>query len=417
MKFRERIKDSSFWTVFLLIYCSQDALLFGTNANRMFFMIKNAFMVALFIYLVRKPTLNLGYASKNAGVTLVGLVAMSMLSAMFNADLTFKYVYEILLFFIAYNISRVITFSKFREQFVYSIYYLSLLSVAVYFISLLAYPLIEVLPTLKNESGFLYYSFGGLVNISERPMYGIIRNASLFREPGMYAIFLIMGLIFLFNTDSISAKQKNIIFAVLSVAVFTTLSTAGYIGLVLLLLYLIIGKNKQIAVSSKLILLVILVAGYYFLISNESLVSSVFDKMSGNNASADSRLGAIYNNIEMWQRNIVSMLFGNGYNFVENNIDVIAMKNGYVASDNTNTFFKMLSVHGIFYFISALSLLYMSCRRLTSNHFSLYVFILFCVILSNEDLIFNQVLYIIFFYGVTADARYEKTSVRRVSAV
>lgn len=416
MKFQERIKDSSFWIVFLLIYFSQDALVFGTNANRLFFLIKNIFMVAFLIYILRKPTLNSGYSSKNAGVTLVGLVAMSMLSAMFNADLTLKYFYEILLFFIAYNVTRVITFAKFKEQFVYSIYYLSLLSVAVYFISLFAYPILEVLPALKNESGFLYYSLGGLVNISERPMYGIIRNASLFREPGMYAIFLIMGLIFLFNTDTIGAKQKNIIFAVLSVAVFTTLSTAGYIGLIILLVYLIIGKNKQIATSSKLVLLLIAAAGFYFLISNESIVSSVFDKMSGNNASADSRFGAIYNNIEMWQRSLVSMLFGNGYNFVESNIDAIAMRNGYVAGDNTNTFFKMLSVHGIFYFITVLSLLYMSCRRITSNRLSLFVFILFCVMLSNEDLIFDQILYIILFYGLTARERYEVNSANRLSA-
>ena len=416
MNFRERIKDSSFWIVFLLMYCSQDALLFGTNANRMFFLIKNIFMVAFFIYIVRKPTQNPMYSGKNAGVTLVGLVVLSMLSAMFNADLTLKYFYEILLLFIAYNVTRVISFSKFREQCVYSIYYLSLLSVAAYFVSLFAYPLIEVLPTLKNESGFLYYSLGGLVNISERPTYGIIRNASLFREPGVYAIFLIISLIFLFNTDSISAKKKNIIFTVLSVAVFSTLSTAGYIGLVLLLLYLIIGKNKQITISSKLVLLVISIAGFYFLISNESLVSSVFNKMSGNNASADSRFGAIYNNIEMWLRSVVSMLFGNGYNFVESNIGAIAKRNGYVASDNTNTFFKMLSVHGIFYFISVLSLLYMSCRRLTSNRLSLYIFILICVMLSNEDLIFDQILYIILFYGLTIRERYEGDNARRLSA-
>lgn len=417
MRFKERIKDSSFWIVFLLIYCSQDALVFGTNANRMFFLIKNIFLVTFFIYIVRKPTQNPGYSSKNASMTLIGLVVMSMLSAMFNVDLTLKYFYEILLFFIAYNVTRVISFSKFREQYVYSIYYLSLLSVVAYFVSLFAYPLIEVLPTLKNESGFMYYSLGGLVNISERPTYGIIRNASLFREPGMYAIFLIISLIFLFNTDSISSKKKNIIFTVLSIAVFTTLSTAGYIGLVLVLLYLVIGKNKQITFSSKLVLLIISLAGFYFLISNESLASSVFNKMSGNNASADSRFGAIYNNIEMWQRSVVSMLFGNGYYFVESNIDVVAMRNGYVAGDNTNTFFKMLSVHGFFYFIFVLTLLYMSCRRLVTNWLSLYVFILICVMLSNEDLIFNQVLYIILFYGLTTRERNEGDSTRRLSAV
>lgn len=40
----DRFKDGSFWLVFLLIYCSQDALLFGTNANKIFFLIKISFL-------------------------------------------------------------------------------------------------------------------------------------------------------------------------------------------------------------------------------------------------------------------------------------------------------------------------------------------------------------------------------------
>ncbi len=417
MKFRERIKDSSFWIVFLLIYCSQDTLLFGTNANRVCFLIKNIFMVAFFIYIVRRPTLNPEYSSKNVRVTLVGLVAMSMLSATFNADLTLKYFYEILLFFIAYNVTRVITYAKFREQFVYSVFYLSILSVACYFISLLAYSIIQVLPSFSNVVGLKFHSMGGLVNISEMPLYGIIRNYSLFREPGVYAIFLIIGLLFLYNIDAIESRQKTVIFIIFAVAIITTFSTAGYIGLFLWLIYFVFGTNKKIGTGSKLIILLLFAAGAYFVISNEHIVLSIFDKMTGNNVSSDSRFGAISNNIDLWQRSVVSMLFGNGYQYVENSIEAVAQANGYLAGHNTNTFLKMLSVHGIFYFISTLSLLYMSCRRLTSNRFAMYVFILFCVMFSNEDLIFNQVLYIILFYGLTTNTRYEKTSIRRIGTV
>lgn len=416
MKFRERIKDGSFWIVFLLIYFSQDTLLFGTNSNRTMFLLKNIVLVLLCLYVANKPRLNQYLNMKNYIIVLFGLMAMSLLSALFNADVTFKYCYEILLFVLAYNVTRVISFVKFREQFVYSIYYLSLLSVTVYFISLFAYPIIELLPSFNNVASLKFHSLLGFVNVSEIPMYGLMRNYSLFREPGVYSIFLIISLLFLFNTSTIDPKKKNRIFLVLFIAILTTLSTAGIIGIVLFLIYLLLGRYKQMG-SATIFLIGMLVAGLYYLFSNEVVSSFVFNKLSGENTSADSRFGSIINNIDLWLRNTVSILFGNGYQFVENGIEAVAQDNGYVAGHNTNTFFKMLSVHGIFYFISALSLLYMSCRRLTSNHFSLYVFILFCVMLSNEDLIFNQVLYIIFFYGVTVDARYEKTSVRRVSAV
>ncbi len=416
MKFRERIGDSSFWVVFLLIYFSQDTLLFGTNANHTMFLLKNIVLVLLCLYLSNKSTQNQCVYKNSSKIVLIGLITMSLLSAIFNVDVTLKYFYEILLFVIAYNYTRVVGFTKFREQFVYFIFYLSVLSVAVYFISLLAYPVIELLPSFNNVANVKFYSLFGLVNVSEIPMFGLIRNYSLFREPGVYAIFLIIGLIFLFNTNTIDHKQKNIIYVVLLIACFTTLSTAGYIGLGLFFLYLIICNNKQITGSFKLVLLISFIVAFYFLLSDEILISSVFGKLSGSESS-DSRFGAIYNNIDLWQRNIVSILFGNGYEFVENNVEVVAQANGYSASHNTNTFFKMLSVHGIFYFISALLLLYKSCRRLTSNHYSLYVFILFCVMFSNEDLIFDQIVYVILFYGLLVNEKYEETSVRRVGAV
>jgi len=416
MKFRERIKDGSFWIVFLLIYFSQDTLLSGTNSNRTMFLLKNIVLVLLCLYVANKPRLNQCLNKKNSSIVLIGLMAMSLLSALFNADVTFKYCYEILLFVIAYNVTRVVGFVKFREQFVYAVFYLSVLSVSAYFVSLFAYPIIGLLPSLNNVAGFKFHSLLGFVNVSEIPMYGLMRNYSLFREPGVYAIFLIISLLFLFNTNTIDPKKKNLIILILFIAILTTLSTAGIIGIVFLLIYLLLRGNKQMG-SSTIFLIGMLMIGSYYLFSNEVVSSSVFNKLSGENTSADSRFGSIINNIDLWLRNTVSILFGNGYQFVENGIEAVAQDNGYVAGHNTNTFFKMLSVHGIFYFISALSLLYMSCRRLTSNRFSLYVFILLCVMFSNEDLIFNQVLYIILFYGLTTNERYEKTSVRRVSAV
>lgn len=407
----ERFKNRNFLLVFLLIYCSQDALLFGTNANKIFFIVKNIILVFVFFFLVRKTTKNIEIDIGKSNIVLYGLISMSLLTSLLNFDITFKYLYEILLILIAYNITRNLSFDKFKEYFVYSLYYLSLLSVILYAISLFSYSLIELMPSFKNESGYIYYSFLGLCNVSEVPMYGMMRNASLFREPGVYAIFLIISLVFLYNTNTIHKRQRNKIMFVSSIAILTTLSTAGYIGLLLLIGYLVLGKSNQIGFGSKLFVILLCIVGVYYVLTNDSLYSSVFDKMSGGNDSANSRFGAIFNNIEMWSKDGVSILFGNGYQYVENNISLVATEKEYISTHNTNTLFKMLSVHGFFYFITIISLLYAASRKITSNHFSLYVMLLFCIMLSNEDLIFNQIIYIILFYGFSTKNTYNENTI------
>lgn len=409
----DRFKDRDFLLVFLLIYCSQDTLLFGTNANKMFFAIKNIFLVLVLLFLVGKTTKNKEINIKCSSLILFSLTTMSLLTALLNFDITFKYGYEILLFFVAYNLTRYMDFMKFREYYVYSIYYLSLISIAFYALSLFSYSLIELLPSLENESGYIYYSFLGLCNVSEVPMYGMIRNASLFREPGVYAIFLIISLVFLYNTNTIDKIQRNKILLVLFIAILTTLSTAGYIGLLLLMGYLLLGKSNQVGIGSKIFVVIVCFVGVYFVLTNDNLYSTVFDKMSGGNDSADSRFGAISNNIDMWSRNNLSILFGNGYLYVENNLGLAGAGKEYASMHNTNTLFKMLSVHGFFYFVTIITLLFISSKKIASNHFSVYVMLLFCVMLSNEDLIFNQILYIIFFYGCSKNLTYEENIIFR----
>ena len=115
----------------------------------------------------------------------------------------------------------------------------------------------------------------------------------------------------------------------------------------------------------------------------------------------------------MWSKDVMSVLFGNGYQYVENNIDLVSVEKKYVSVHNTNTLLKMLSVHGIFYFITIITLLFASSRKIASNHFSIYVMLVLCVMLSNEDLIFNQILYIILFYGFSTNEAYDENTIFR----
>jgi hypothetical protein len=63
------------------------------------------------------------------------------------------------------------------------------------------------------------------------------RNAAFFREPGLYAGYILLGFLFLFlSIDSFSRRQRAAYFLILLVSLITTFSYAGYVILPLVLL-------------------------------------------------------------------------------------------------------------------------------------------------------------------------------------
>lgn len=104
---------------------------------------------------------------------------------------------------------------------------------------------------------------------------GLIRNSGPFWEPGAFAGFLIIAIIFNVIKEGKFWNKKNIIF---TISILTTCSTAGYIALfILFLLYLTIKKGLII----KLVVIPVISVAFYFGYNSLSFLNSKVEKGLG----------------------------------------------------------------------------------------------------------------------------------------
>lgn len=119
-------------------------------------------------------------------------------------------------------------------------------------------------PIPEVNEQFIIYSYEPYRSL----VYGnVIRNPGPFNEPGSFALFLILALIFnlIKNRGQIDNKSKIIIITIL-----TTFSTATYFSLILLLGYRVVRTKVNIVI--KLFLMVLFVIGTYFLVIKPSFM-------------------------------------------------------------------------------------------------------------------------------------------------
>lgn len=380
--------------VFIILYFSHNTLLFGTNDNSQFALIHYAVIVLLFLYLWLTKSQNSFSSGKNIVIT---LTVLSFICMIVNMDFSLKYPFEVLSLWIALMIARKYSLNNFARSFVKVMAFLSIISLIVYGISFINYGLITRFPAISYISGKRFYTVFGLCNVMESYEYVFTRNFSVFREPGVFVIYLIIALLFTLKLESINHK-KILLFSFV-ICILTTFSTAGYLILFMIFIYYFISNKKE----STLSVILMLLAGIgiiYYVTTSGFITTLVFDKMGGDNSSYNARFGSIYTNINMWLDSIGSVFFGNGFEFVETNYALTSARLGIPSTDNTNTLLKILSVHGIFYFITYLTLVVKTMRifdkRILAN---IILLVAFFALLSNEDMIFDQFLYVLFLYG------------------
>lgn len=173
---------------------------------------------------------------------------------------------------------------KFVQVYTNIMPFLALFSVIAFTISLFLPSLIQIFPTITNSAGaeahFLGFSFVRL-DVSQP------RNMGMFWEPGAFQTYLNIG--FLLEVFGRSTIRKNVI-VIYTIALITTLSTAGFItlGLNLILLLLKTNERKQFAyfrISMLLLILVTVIVSIYPLLP-ANIQYAVFGKVllyaSGN---------------------------------------------------------------------------------------------------------------------------------------
>lgn len=245
---------------------------------------------------------------------------------------------------IPFVLCAVIPQKSFREKYVKTLFFISLFSLLCFYF-LANTPLWDSFPFLRGYGidGKLYNKFQGFLLYYRADEW---RNSGPFWEPGIFASHLVLSMLLCRN---IQLKHKWLYYVVFTITILSTSSSAGYLLLVLVALYLIASQlNNQKRFSTRVLftcfvlLMCVLVLFAYFnmadIIKSLGLADDpVFEKLL--DLSDSERAKAFTWNIE---QTLASPLIGHGYT----GLSLLPIPTGSHCLD-TATSLRLMAVFGL----------------------------------------------------------------------
>ena len=233
--------------------------------------------------------------------------------------------------------------------------------------------LLNNLPTTKNVNG-VEYGIGLLFNyIKVYPE----RNCGVFWEPGIFASYLALAIVFESITNSKSISWFRII--VFVVSIITTTSSAGYALLVLAVGVILLRQSQLNDYKKILAICIIIIIGVVALnidsiILNTSLSNNAYlVKLTSERLKQSSRITAIFHNLSIFWK---SPLFGAGVS------NVLSQMSSW-ADISTTTY--MLSIFGILGSLYTLFIVYGIFSQKQMNVFVKLLFFFVLVAIVNKE--------------------------------
>ena len=399
-KIFQLIDKNSLFLLILLIF-SNESLLFGTNINKNFVALQWIVLFLIFIILFLKIFLKRKLEKRTFAICIVFTI-LSLLGGLLIDNSEFiRCLYEIIIIFIAMMYTNLVSYSFFCNSYINAMILISIFSWIPYLINIFIPSISSKFPIIVSTAKCRFYNmFIGVVPINEN-YNSIYRNYSFFREPGVFAVFIFFAMILVIFSDKF--KEKKIwILLLLFITIISTLSTAGtIISLFLLLLYLILEKKH----SKKLISFVAFSIIVFIVFNSTNISSRIFGKLFvENNPSTMSRINSFSSNFMIGIENpVLGVGWGNiNTKFQDKSYELLGspMKYGENSFHNTNTFLRLLSTHGILYFVIFCIGMYgfvFKFSKKTSLCFILFLLIILAT--SNENLTLNVFIYIFMMYG------------------
>ena len=335
------------------------------------------------------------------------LMILSILCCMvINMDIGHGNIYIIFLLAFGMILSSVITYDDFKKVFINIMVIICTFSLILYVFTGIIIRYYSYFPIITNIRGTQVICFG-VSNVC-RFIDEIPRNYGPFWEPGVYAIYLCIALIFSLRAGKPITKREII----LMLGVLTTFSTAGIIILFIIFFdYAYIQHifyrdrtRKNVAQKNnhfKIIFVVITIALAVFAFTNYNIrlvVFSKFLKQDYRYTSTLARLTSISGNLYIW---LEHPLFGSGPSKLESLYLSYLRERGYAANSNTNGFLIHFSMYGIINGILYTYCLYHFINLVRQKKTSkLIIFIIFLMMMSTEPLMLSAFFNTIPFYGI-----------------
>lgn len=275
-------------------------------------------------------------------------------------------------------------------------------------------------PIIQSMPGLIFPRFNNSANlplINARFSYIVdvseyFRNFGIFREAGVYQIFLNIALMFeLFYKNEKPSPVKLII---LYITIISTFSTPGYIAaLILTVAYTLfeknIFKNSKMEKNKKqilMIMLVVLIATFMLYQLNDPFrrnFSSAFDKLGNQESSYLIRTTGIFSNIMVWIKRpifgygITSGLGKESREMIQKNLSAVSIS----SIDNTSTIGALLVAFGLIFTILYVYLIYKLVKQSSQNRLVKFlIFLSIMITINTQLLVYNELLYVILYYGL-----------------
>lgn len=383
----------------IIIIVSDDTLWFGTNQNEIFTIIKYGVLISLMFFLGINEIRKISFTKfQFSNVICCVLCSLVMCTCIANLDFKGGYFYKCIIIVLSLLIARRMNIMEFAKVFDKIIYFFAYVSVFCMIIAEFNLSLFSVFPLFYNSAYTPFYNLG-IYMVPESS--GLLRNYGIFREPGVYQMFLVLGIIFhMYFADKVSLKRM----VVYTLAIILTFSTTGYIALALsILLYLLKNNNSFKEKKTKYIMLFILALGTIYMVSQTTLLSSdgmIFDKFSNmKRTTMIARSSSFFSNIMIWRENPI---IGAGLTKVEELFPLLTLKfYGKYVTHNTNTLLCELATYGIIYTNILVCGYIKFSESLSKNILERVLFLAILLILScGEKLTFSPIVFILFFYGM-----------------
>lgn len=291
-----------------------------------------------------------------------------------------------------YAISNILSLKGFSRIFSDIIYVINIYSMLVWAMAIIG---IAPLSMSENVAGAPILKSFGCIFFDYKIA---LRNSAIFREPGMYMIFISFAYIL-----EAFVLKKNVTgnrLLVYCISIFSTFSTAGYI--IFFLLYLISILNLKNFSWKKILSTIIIVAVIIFLMGTD-YSEIVFGKLEKGEESASylGRISSITIPLEMiWTHPILGCGisdFSDLYRSIAIRQYGIDIKPEGMA---TNTILNASSVFGIWFGIFLLWGFWKFSQKLRlSKILKLAIYICFILALSNEVIMYSTFTYWFIGYG------------------
>lgn len=385
--------------VFALIVISADNYLFSGNGGEIYNTIRYFSIGGVSILLLARKRIN---KSTILFEKIIVVVILLFLSGIFSEGrLSGGASLVAMLIIAAYFVTSYFSIDDFFDVFSKIILYGTLYSVIIWVLAFF----LHVLPMQDSITlgGAYVKSFGFCYFIKER-------NTFLFREPGMFQVYINLAFLMMILRNKGDIKFSHM--AVFAAGVLSTYSTAGFICFFLIMILQMILKRGS---GRKLFWSIIIISLSAAVMTSSLYQELVFSKLSSVNeegSSMMSRSAAIIVSLNIAFHSIPNILFGVGISGIEhyfpifsNDIFGVPLN---INGNSTNTFFIPAAIFGVWFMIFYFVGYYKFARRIAKpwRKAGLLVLIILFLLFSNEGMYYSIIPYILVLYGLNSKTKF-----------